>query len=77
MVIGTLRRSRKTKLLEKETAKKKEYAKHYKKAGKHHAFSYAQWLEKGREPVYFRGISKPTVEAQMREARTTLKRKKR
>ena len=77
MVIGTLRRSRKTKILEKETARKREYLKHYKKAGPEYAFSYAQWLEKGREPVYFRGISKPTIEAQMREARVTLKRKKR
>ena len=77
MVIGTLRRSRKTKLLEKDVKLKKEYLEHYKKAGPEYAFSYAQWLKEGREPVYFKGISKPTVEAQMREAHTTLKRKKR
>lgn len=75
MVIGTLRRSRKTKLLEKDTAKKKEYLKHYKKAGKHQAMTYAQWLKKGKESVYFGKRKSP--EARMREAGMTLKRKKR
>lgn len=52
---------------------KKEYAKHYKKAGRH-AMTYAQWLKKGQEPVYFRGRKKRSVEAQLREAGVTLKR---
>ena len=74
MAIGTLRRSRKTKLLEKETAKKKEYLKHYKKAGRH-AMTYAQWLKKGKESVYIG--KRKSAEARMREAGMTLKRKKR
>jgi len=50
---------------------KKEYAKHYAAAGRQ-AMTYAQWLKKGREPVYFRNIKKKkTVEAQLREAGVT------
>lgn len=77
MPIGTLRRSRKTKKLEADVRLKQEYAKHYKKAGPRHAMTYAQWLKKGREVVYFRGHKKKTVEAQLREAGVTLKRRKR
>jgi hypothetical protein len=74
MAIGTLRRSRKTKLLDKATAEKKEYAKHYAKAGKN-AMTFAQWQKQGKESVYFRNIKKKkTVEARMREAGMTLKR---
>lgn len=74
MAIGTLRRSRKTKKLEADVQLKKQYAKHYAAAGKH-ALTYAQWLKKGRSPVYFRGRKKKSVEAQLREAGVTLKRK--
>ena len=54
----------------KETASKKRYLQHYKKAGKHHAMTYAQWKKQGEEPVYFKGAGgkKRTVEAQLREA---------
>jgi len=71
------RSSRKTKKLEKETAKKRRYLEHYKKAGPHHAFTFAQWLEKGEQPVYFKGIRQPTAEAKLRESRVTLKRSRR
>ena len=73
MAIGTLRRSRKTKKLMADVKLKQEYAKHYKKAGRH-ALTYAQWLRKGREVVYFRGRKKKSIEAQLREAGVTLKR---
>ena len=61
----------KTSRLQKDTADKQQYLKHYKKAGKNFAMSYAQWREHGSEPVYFSGIKKPTVEAQLRESRVT------
>lgn len=54
----------------KETALKKAYAKHYKAAGKQ-AMTYAQWLKKGKSPVYFKGIKKKSVEARMRESGLT------
>lgn len=63
--------------MEKETARKKEYLKHYKKAGKHHAFSYAQWLEKGKTPAYFKGMGGKSTETQLREARVSPARLKR
>ena len=61
--------------MEKETASKKAYAKHYAKAGKH-AMTYAQWQKKGTKPVYLRGVRKKSEEALMREAGMTLKRRK-
>lgn len=56
--------------MKKETARKKQYLEHYKKAGPKHAMTYVEWMKKGKEPVYFKGIKKKTtVEAQLREAR--------
>ena len=63
------RRFRAEAKIKKDVAKKKRYAKHYARAGPKHAFTYAQWLKKGEEPVYFKGIRKKTVEAQLREAK--------
>ena len=62
--------------MKKETASKKAYAKHYAKAGKH-AMTYAQWQKEGSKPVYFKGVRKGTVEAQLREAGISPKRFKR
>lgn len=55
----------------KETASKKEYAEHYKKAGPKHAMTYAEWLKKGKQPTYFKlkKLRRKTAEARMREAR--------
>ncbi len=50
--------------LDRETAKKKLYAKHYKKAGPKYAMTYANWLKKGRG----------STEAQLRESHTDVKR---
>lgn len=58
----------KTKKLKKETAKKKRYLKHYKKAGPKHAMSYAQWTKTGEKPVYFKNIKRSSVESRLREA---------
>ena len=63
------RRFRAEQRIKKEVASKKEYAEHYKKAGPKHAMTYAQWLKKGKQPTYFKGFAKKSVEAQMREAR--------
>lgn len=63
------RRFRAEARIKKEVASKKAYAKHYKKAGPKHAFTYAQWLKKGEEPVYFKGVRKKSAEARLREAR--------
>ena len=55
--------------MKKETARKKRYLEHYKKAGPESAMTYVEWMKKGEEPVYFKGIQKKkTVEAQLREA---------
>jgi len=62
--------------MEKETASKKAYAKHYAKAGKH-AMTYAQWEKEGSKPVYFKGVRKKSEEAQLREAGISPKRFKR
>ena len=62
--------------MKKETAKKKRYAEHYKKAGKH-AMTYAQWEKKGEKPVYFKGVRKKSDEARLREAGISSKRFKR
>ena len=53
----------------KETARKKRYLQHYKKAGKH-AMTYVQWMKEGEQPTYFKGAGgrARTVEAQLREA---------
>lgn len=59
----------------RETRKKKRYLEHFKKAGKH-ALTYAQWLKKGEQPTYFKGLPKrKTAETRMREAGMTLKKK--
>ena len=59
--------------MEKETASKKRYAEHYKKAGPEHAMTYSQWKKKGEQPTYFKGkgFRRKTVEAQLREAQQT------
>jgi len=66
---GLLGRFLKKRRMKKETARKKRYLKHYKKAGKH-ALTYAQWIEKGEQSTYFKGAGgrQRTVEAQLREA---------
>lgn len=65
---GILRALFKKSRMKKETARKKRYLQHFKKAGKH-SLTYAQWIKEGEEPVYFKGIKKKkTVEAQLREA---------
>jgi hypothetical protein len=70
------RRFRAEAKMKKETAQKKRYAEHYKKAGPKHAMTYAQWLKKGEEQVYFKGVGgrKKTVETQLREAGVSSKR---
>ncbi len=65
----------------KETAKKKRYLQHYKKAGKK-AMTYAEWMKKGEKPTYFKGVGLrgKSIEAQLREAGVSparFKRKKR
>lgn len=57
----------------KETASKKRYAEHYKKAGPKHAMTYAQWSKEGEKPTYFKGagLRRKSVEAQLREAGIT------
>lgn len=57
--------------MKKETASKKRYAKHYKKAGPKYAMTYAEWQKKGEQPTYFKGagLRRPTTEAKLREAR--------
>lgn len=67
--------------MEKETARKQRYLKHYKKAGKK-AMTYAEWMKKGEKPTYFKGagLRGQSVEAQLREAGVSparFKRKKR
>lgn len=71
------RRFRAGQRMKKETASKKRYAEHYKKAGPKYAMTYAEWQKKGKEPVYFKGVKKKTVEAQLREAGVSPKRFKR
>ncbi len=57
----------------RETRSKKRYLEHYKKAGKH-AMTYVQWMKKGEQPTYFKGLPKrKTAEARLREAGMTLK----
>ena len=61
----------------RETRRKKRYLEHYKKAGKH-AMTYAQWVNKGEQSTYFKGLPKrKTAEARMREAGLTLKERSR
>lgn len=62
------RRFRMEARLKKEAARKKEYLKHYAKAGPAHAMTYAQWQKKGKKPAYFKGIEKKSEEARLREA---------
>lgn len=67
--------------MKRETARKKRYLQHYKKAGKH-ALTYAQWVKEGESPTYYKGAGgrARTVEAQLREAGISperFKRKKR
>lgn len=67
----------KKRAMKKETARKKRYLKHYKKAGPKHAMSYAQWLKAGEKPVYFKGVRKGTIESRLREAGVSPERFKR
>ena len=61
----------------RETEKKKRYLEHYKKAGKH-AMTYVEWMKKGEQSPYFKGLPKrKTAEARMREAGLTLKERSR
>lgn len=61
--------------MKKETAQKKQYAEHYKKAGPKHAMTYVEWLKKGKQPTYFKGMPKrKTAEARLREAGISPKR---
>lgn len=66
LISALLKKSR----AKRETARKKRYLQHYKKAGKHHAMTYAQWIKEGQKTAYY-GKSKKgkTVEAQLRELR--------
>ena len=63
------RRFRAEQKIKKDVANKKRYAEHYEKAGPKHAMTYAQWQKEGEEPVYFKGVRKKSVEAQLREAK--------
>lgn len=56
--------------MKKETARKKRYLQHYKKAGPKHAMTYVEWQKKGEQSTYFKGAGGKarTVEAQLREA---------
>ena len=57
----------------RETRRKKRYLEHYKKAGKH-AMTYSEWLKKGEQPTYFKGLlRRKTAETRMLEAGMTLK----
>ena len=67
------RRFRAEQRTKKEVASKKAYAKHYKAAGKQ-AMTYAQWLKKGKQSVYFKGVKKKSAEARLREAGISPKR---
>jgi hypothetical protein len=64
-LLGALLKKHRAK---KETASKKRYLEHYKKAGSK-ALTYAQWKKEGEEPTYFKGPKhrKKTVEARLRE----------
>ena len=66
---GLLRALLKTSRMKKETARKKRYLEHYKKAGKH-AMTFVEWTKKGEQPTYFKGtgFKRKTVESQLREA---------
>ena len=61
----------------RETKRKKRYLEHYKKAGKH-AMTYVEWMKKGEQSTYFKGLPKrKTAEARMREAHMTEKERSR
>ena len=64
--------------MKRETARKKRYLQHYKKAGKS-AMTYAQWIKEGEASTYYKGAGgkRRTVEAQLREAGIDPKRFKR
>ena len=66
-LLGALLKKHRAK---KETARKKRYLQHYKKAGPKHAMTYAQWIKEGESPTYYKGAGGKarTVEAQLREA---------
>lgn len=66
-ILGALLKKSRAK---RETASKKRYLEHYKKAGKHHAMTYAKWKKEGEQPTYFKGAKfrRKTVEARLREA---------
>jgi len=56
--------------MKRETARKKRYLQHFKKAGPKHAMTYVEWQKKGESSTYFKGAGGKTrtVEAQLREA---------
>lgn len=57
--------------MKRETARKKRYLQHYKKAGPKHAMTYAQWIKEGETSTYYKGAGgkAQTVEAQLRESK--------
>lgn len=56
--------------MKRETARKKRYLQHFKRAGAKNAMTYVEWQKKGESPTYFKGAGGKarTVEAQLREA---------
>lgn len=65
--------------MKKETARKKRYLQHFKRAGAKNAMTYVEWQKKGESSTYFKGAGGKarTVEAQLREAGIDPKRFKR
>ena len=61
----------------RETERKKRYLQHYK-ANPKNAMTYVEWMKKGEQSPYFKGLPKrKTAEARMREAGLTLKERSR
>ena len=61
----------------RETERKKRYLQHYK-ANPKNAMTYVEWMKKGEQSTYFKGLPKrKSAEALMREAGLTLKQRSR
>lgn len=70
-IIMPLFRSRKTKKLEKRTARQKEYLSYYRMMMRQGRIPITQHQWMGREkPVYFKTILEPTIESRLRGALT-------
>jgi len=67
---GFIRALLKKSRMKKETARKKRYLQHFKRAGAKNAMTYVEWQKIGESPTYFKGAGgrARTVEAQLREA---------